>query len=243
MNKFTGIIPFYYNNGNIKTTYNLINGKIISKTLHNKHGIKYSRHKYDNNYNINDILVFDKNKHIVYEKYYNNDNNVIEILNFNNPIIKCKLINNNLTGVCTIPKLDYNNYFNYHINALITNINNKQNKIYSNVIDLINSNLKFKIKYYFNCNFENNIIHGSNTIFEIIDNDVLIICKNNYKNGLIHGKYEEFYDNNKHKIICNYNNGKLDGEYKEFYDNSKQKYLYCFNNGHIIKNKTFYFDK
>ena len=54
-----------------------------------------------------------------------------------------------------------------------------------------------------------------------------------YKNGMLNGKYDEYYPDNKYKIRCSYKNDRLDGNYASFYENGSLLKSCVYKNGKL----------
>ena len=59
--------------------------------------------------------------------------------------------------------------------------------------------------------------------------------KGTYKDGKLHGDYEEYLSNCQLERKLTYKNGKLDGVWEEYYENGQLNYKITFKNGERIK--------
>lgn len=89
-------------------------------------------------------------------------------------------------------------------------------------------------------NYNKSILDGLySEKYDKYDETPKIIC--NYKNGLLHGRHVEYYENGKVKRIQKFRNGKKTGKYKVFYHNGKLQCEYNIIDGKIIGDKKLYY--
>ncbi len=190
----------------------IIKHKTIIHKYHTRYGLKNGFYQsFYQNGNIREACHYTNDKiHGLYEKW-NTDELKVEEIHFDN-------------GIPFGTSKKWDKYGNLR-QIITTTFKNNEKHILCEHWSC--SGIKIKEYAFLNGKFD-----GSFISWYAFDGQMEKKC--NYKNGKLHGLYQQWYENGQTERKCNYKNGKLHGLYQQWYENGQTERKCNYKNGKFI---------